>query len=250
MALQYVWAPIAILWAIVAITLVSFGIYWLATRRRGLGVALLATGLLLVIVPVASIAWWQTWGSKTPSMSVQALDPAADPLFVVTINHDPQVISDESFDSYAFWDAGDVDHVVDAFQEQHPDGVARIPATLPTDEDVSLWHVSQDDIRFDLYGGQQLGFFDLVTQVASVTDPDGSAILGRVPYPTDYAGAILTTDVSAYSGITWDEFGEFYADITAVSVGDGTITLPMSTGGTVTLVFDEARDTFIATIDN
>ena len=189
---EHAWSnPVAIVWAIAIIVLASFGVFWLAKGRKGLGSGLIAAGVLMVVIPIGSIMWWDSWGGKQHSISVQALNPATDPLFTVEINHHAHVISDEYYDTYPFDGAGDITEVVDTFQEQHPDGVATIPATLPKDEVVSLWHESRDDIRFDLVGGEPGDYFYVVTQVASVVRPGEDKIVGRVPYPTVNGDAVL-----------------------------------------------------------
>lgn len=250
--LEALWLdPLALLVAIVVVMVIAFGIYWLVNGRGKLGAGMIAAGALLVVIPVVSIVWWNAWGSKQHSMSVQALDPATDPVFTVKINHDAHVISDEYYDVYPFDGAGEIKDVVATFQAQHPEGVPTIPDTLPTQDEVSLWHMSQNDIRFDLFGGPEGNYFNLVTQVASVIRPEDKVAVGRVPYPTAHGGAVLIADTQVGGDVvSLDELTKFYTEIPDATVVGGTITLPMDTGGTLTLTFDETGETYFATIDD
>jgi hypothetical protein len=232
---------------IAALVLAAVGIVHLIGRRTRTGLWLLAAGVLIAVLPFAAVAAWDRW-DKQHTVWVEGLDPANDSWFEVDIAH-RRTFQDGT--TYNFHDAGSVEHVVDVFQEQHPDGVPTIPSTLPTDTDVSLWHISLDDIRYDLLGGQETGGFALEAQVAVVVPSSPSADKVRIPYPASALGGDAEFEgVQSANRWTSAQWHEWYADISEVTFGDNTITVPTNLGGTVTLTFDDAGEFYTVASDH
>ncbi|MGC4175470.1 hypothetical protein [Demequina sp.] len=236
---------LVLVWFALAAVLAGFGIARLAKRRVGAGLALLGAGVVMVALPIG----WLTWSlyfDKADSMRVEGLEPQSDPWFEVEIQHDRTI---QTGDEYVFGNAGSETEVLAIFQEQHPTGVAT-PEEGVVGGTGSVWHVSLDDIRYDLLASDG-DWFTLQTQAAVVNPSDGAASRVRVPFPvyavgtgTEWAG------VPAENPWEFSDWTEFYEGMSEAQVGTDAIVVPTNRGGTATIAFDEDADTYTVTISD
>lgn len=215
-------------WLLVSVAALTAGFVRLARRKGYPGGSLLALGLVLLLAPIAFL-WVSSEMGKLDSMQVEPLDPPNDEWLFVELRHS------RSFDSgieYTFNKAGDLGHVVSTFQAQHPDGVVTTASPEPIDTRDGVWHLSREDVRFDLVYDPDSGWYELATQMV-VVHPDGSGLDVRIPFPRTAFGATEMDEGQVYTnGWIVDQWDEFYADISEARIDGETITVPTNRGGT------------------
>lgn len=246
--------PAMLFAAIIAITLVSFGVARLREGKRRLGAWMLVGGVLAIALPVgATVAWdeYQEWASWEHTVSVQGLDAMGAHEFTVDIRHQADSIvyladserrqADEHSFTYTFRDAGEVDDVLAEFREQHPDGVEGITRPYVHGDYGSVWHVYLEGARYDLFD-QEDGSFVAATQIAAI-DEDDDAEPAFIPFPSGSSPrAVFAGATTHLTDITMAEWNEFYGPIDGVEIVGTSISVPTSDGRTATLDFVEEPD--------
>ncbi len=227
-------------WTIVAVAAIIAGAVRLSKHKGYPGASLLALGILLIVAPVTYVVWGFFYGGTVPSVYVESLDPPNDPGLTVDIRNDTSFDSGSSVD----FRAGSVESVVQTFQDQHPDGVATTAEPLPTAHGTeSVWHLSTDDVRYELVYNPVGDVYGLTTQ-AVVVNPLASGPDVRIPFPRSALDATDLREGQLYAN-TWspDQWADFYADISLAHVDGNTITVPTNRGGTATIILDKGTAT-------
>jgi len=205
----------AVVWLLAILLIVGGGIC-LSRGEKGLGTGLLTVGIGVTLAPFAVVAWLASPLADPTEIRVEGFDPVSDPPLVIELRH--RVDSDTATE-YRFGKAGDPHHVVSVFQEQHPDGVVTLePGAEPRVGD-SIWHLSTDNVRWDLTYLVDSDWYALALQVVDVIPEDGGEPL-RIPFPRSALGAEVVKEGQPYvNGWTMDEWQNFYADIPSAEIG-------------------------------
>lgn len=213
---------------VVAITVLIIGI--VAVREhRGWGITAIAVGALLVIAPVGGIVWSLTWGSTQPHVWVQGLNPQTDPGLQINIRNNTFV--DEG-DRVSFVVDMSTDEVLATVEQQHPGG--QVGGN-------SLWHLTEDDIRYDLFKDRTEGIYSLDTQVAVVT-PRAGGTRERIAFPSsalNTRGLWEGTPFPTY----WStqDWADFYRDMEQAVITLDSVTVPTNRGNTATIYFSDGQ---------
>ena len=225
-----------LLWACGIVAIVVGGLL-LARRRRGLGGTLLAAGIFVVLAPFALVAYSATPLTWPTTISVEGLDPPNDPLLTIELLHKRDF---EDGTEYHFGAAGGPDRVAGVFEEQHPDGVVTTddPGVMAQGGE-SIWHLSTEDVRYELVYRSDPDWYELVTQ-AVVVHPSQGAVDVRIPFPRS---AFNATEIDAgrvyVNGWSQAQWADFYSDVTEAHVDGDTITVPTNRGTTATINLDD-----------
>lgn len=209
----------------------------LGKRRKALGGTVLAGGLLVVLAPFGLLGYSLSPLSDGTTIQVEPLDPPNDPWFTVELRHRTFIDDGTQVAFNARKGPGEVAAV---FQDQHPDGVVTADDPLPLAQGAeSIWHVSGDDIRYELEYSPDGGTYALVSQLV-VVNPADSGTRVRIPFPRS---AFNATDVDAgqpyANSWTEEQWRAFYADITLADVDGDTITVPTNRGGTAIIRIED-----------
>lgn len=236
---------VALLWTIGVMGVVAGGIL-LSRRRRGWGWSLLIAGLVVVLSPLSYLAYALSPLNWPTTMHVEGLDPPNDPWFTVELRHTRDF---EDGTEYHFGNAGSPEHIAAVFQEQHPDGVVTTGNPTPTAQGgESIWHLSTDDVRYELVQVSDAPWYELATQLV-VVQPTGDGPKVRIPFPRSAFNATTISEGQTYAnGWSEKQWADFYADITKVHVDGDSITVPTNRGTTATITIDEGLAT--VTIDD
>ena len=223
-------------WLIVSIAAIVTGSVRLRQHKGYPGASLLALGTVLLVAPVAYVVWGLFYGGTVPSVYVESLDPPNDPGLTIEIRNRT------SFDggNDVEFRAGSVEQVVRTFQDQHPDGVVTTADPVRTSNGTeSVWHLSTEDVRYELVYNPDSDFYGLTTQ-AVVVDRLESGPNVRIPFPRSALDATELREGQLYAN-TWspDQWADFYADISLSDVDGNTITVPTNRGGTATITLDQ-----------
>lgn len=235
----------AVVWLAAVLAIVLGGIL-LANHRRGAGWAILVVGVAVTVSPFAIAAWAASPLSNPMTIHVEGFRPATDPGLTVDLRHT------RDFDSgteYHFGNAGDAQRVVAVFQEQHPDGVVTLADGASPRVGESIWHLSTDEVRYDLTYASEGNWFVLATQVVALHPKVGGGDL-RIPFPRSALGAEEVNEGQPYvNGWSMKEWRNFYAGISSANLGHDWIGVRSTDGdGVVISVVDGI--TTVTTVDD
>ena len=153
-------------YAAAAVAALAGGIVLVVKKHRATGVGLILVGSFLVLLPVGVVAMWFSPLGNPTSMQVEPLDPPNDPWFTVALRHTRDF---ENGAEYHFGNAGGPEQVAATFQEQHPTGVVTTANPAPMAQGAeSIWHMSTDDVRYELEHTSDPDWYHLVTQLVVV----------------------------------------------------------------------------------
>ncbi len=229
---------VAVVWIVVSTTLIALGIYF-TSSRKALGIGLLAGGLVVLLSPLTYVVYAVSPLSNPTEIWVEGFEPAKDPGVTVHLRHTRDF---ENGTEYSFGNAGDPQHVTEAFQEQHPNGVVtRDEPAGPLGQ--SVWHMSTASARYDLMYTPHPDWYHLALQVV-VLHPVGNGADLRIPFPRSALDITSITEGEPYvNAWTLDQWTDFYRDITAARVSGSTITVVSAQGPTATITVDNGAAT-------
>lgn len=199
--------------------------------HRAWGITAMAVGALILLAPVAAVTWMFTLGSRQPHAWVQGLNPDTDPWLIVEVRNSRSI---QDGDLYAFTPHMSEEAFLALLEEQHPDGEAG---------GSSFWHLSADDVRYDIVASGVDDSYELATQVVVVT-PDPAGPKQRIAFPSS-ALDVRTIAEDTPLSTTWTpaDWIEFYEDIDLAVVAPDSVTVPTNRGNTATVSFADGKVT-------
>lgn len=233
MALEFAALPGVLLLAAGAIVAVVL----LLRASHAIAAAAVALVVVVALTPGTVVAWDRSPLLNPTTIHVDGLNAADDEGLTVDLVH--HLIADDGTE-YRFVARGGPDHIAAVFDDQHPAGVvtAADPA-LVSDGGRSVWHLTTDNVRFELVATPASDSYELVTQAVTLLPEDGSASV-RIPFPRSAFGATEVKAGQIYTdGWTQEQWAAFYDGVAEVRVDGNTITVPTDAGGTATITLSE-----------
>lgn len=230
MRISLVLVALALLLAVGVVAVVAGAM--MLRRSRGAGIAIIATGVLVVVTPIAFLASQALNGPSHSTIWVDGLRVAEEPGLEIELDHGRHGMDGNSYAFAADLAPGDL---IDELNDQYPGWQAQRDG----------WWLEHDGVVYALTydgAGERRHMYTLAVQVASV-DP-GKAGGVRIPFPVDALGrtSFLSDEVLPV-GLNIGEFAAFYSHTPGVARNGDTFTVRTDGGGTAAVTVADGTAT-------